>query len=77
MQAIYRKYRPDTFDKVYGQKHITDILKIKSKRKIFLTHIFFPVQGERVRLVVPKFLQELSTVWIYKMEILVTNVKIA
>ena len=27
MQAIYRKYRPDTFDKVYGQKHITDILK--------------------------------------------------
>ncbi len=27
MQAIYRKYRPDTFDKVYGQKHITEILK--------------------------------------------------
>lgn len=62
MQAIYRKYRPDTFDKVYGQKHITDILKIKSKRKIFLTRIFFLVQEEQVKLVVRKSLQELSTV---------------
>ena len=33
MQAIYRKYRPDTFDKVYGQKHITDILKNQIETK--------------------------------------------
>ena len=33
MQAIYRKYRPDNFDKVYGQKHITDILKNQIETK--------------------------------------------
>ncbi|MDY6064825.1 MAG: DNA polymerase III subunit gamma/tau [Finegoldia sp.] len=27
MQALYRRYRPDSFDKVYGQEHITEILK--------------------------------------------------
>ena len=26
-QALYRKYRPKTFDDVIGQEHITDILK--------------------------------------------------
>lgn len=26
-QALYRKYRPQSFDDVYGQKHITSILK--------------------------------------------------
>jgi DNA polymerase-3 subunit gamma/tau len=26
-QALYRKWRPKTFDEVYGQQHITDILK--------------------------------------------------
>lgn len=26
-QALYRKYRPNTFDSVIGQEHITDILK--------------------------------------------------
>ena len=26
-QALYRKYRPQLFDDVYGQKHITSILK--------------------------------------------------
>src|SRR5574344_2544917 len=26
-QALYRKWRPSTFDDVYGQEHITSILK--------------------------------------------------
>lgn len=26
-QALYRKYRPQTFDDVCGQKHITDVLR--------------------------------------------------
>ena len=26
-QALYRKWRPATFDDVYGQEHITSILK--------------------------------------------------
>ncbi|MBQ2755363.1 MAG: DNA polymerase III subunit gamma/tau, partial [Oscillospiraceae bacterium] len=33
-QALYRKYRPITFDDVIGQKHITDVLRgeVKSNR---------------------------------------------
>ncbi|MCI8590474.1 MAG: DNA polymerase III subunit gamma/tau [Clostridiales bacterium] len=30
-QALYRKYRPVTFDDVYGQEHITDVLKQEIK----------------------------------------------
>ena len=30
-QALYRKYRPATFDDVYGQKHITDILRYETE----------------------------------------------
>ena len=28
-QALYRKYRPQTFDRVCGQKHITDVLSFE------------------------------------------------
>ncbi|MDU4334402.1 MAG: DNA polymerase III subunit gamma/tau [Finegoldia magna] len=46
MQAIYRKYRPDTFDKLYGQKHITDILKNQIKTKnISHAYIFSGSRG--------------------------------
>ena len=27
-QALYRKWRPKTFDDVVGQEHITDTLKV-------------------------------------------------
>ena len=29
-QALYRKWRPQTFDDVYGQEHITSILKYET-----------------------------------------------
>lgn len=46
MQAIYRKYRPDNFDKVYGQKHITDILKNQIETKnISHAYIFSGSRG--------------------------------
>lgn len=32
-QAIYRQYRPKTFDEVLGQKHVTNILKNQVKSK--------------------------------------------
>mgnify|MGYP003224818952 CR=1 FL=1 len=33
-KVLYRKYRPDGFDNLVGQKHVVDILKnsIKEKR---------------------------------------------
>lgn len=32
-QALYRKYRPATFDRVCGQKHITDVLNFQVENK--------------------------------------------
>ncbi len=34
-QALYRKWRPMTFDEVCGQEHITDILKYETERGLF------------------------------------------
>ncbi len=31
-QALYRKYRPQTFDLVYGQRHITDVLSFQVEK---------------------------------------------
>ena len=31
-QALYRKYRPAVFDDVYGQEHITSILRFEAMR---------------------------------------------
>ena len=33
-QALYRKYRPQTFDDVVGQLSVTQTLKIRSSRGI-------------------------------------------
>ena len=32
-QAFYRKYRPQTFDDVYGQEHITSVLRYQTSEK--------------------------------------------
>ena len=34
-QALYRKWRPATFDEVSGQEHITDILKYETENGLF------------------------------------------
>lgn len=34
-QALYRKWRPQTFDDVYGQEHITSILKYETENSKF------------------------------------------
>ena len=34
-QALYRKWRPQTFDDVYGQEHITSILKYETQNNKF------------------------------------------
>ena len=34
-QALYRKYRPQVFDDVYGQEHITSILKYETENNKF------------------------------------------
>ena len=45
-QALYRKYRPDSFSDVVGQEHITDILKNELKSgKIFHAYLFTGPRG--------------------------------
>ena len=44
--ALYRKYRPKSFDEVFGQKYVVDILK-KSivNNKIFHAYLFSGPRG--------------------------------
>lgn len=36
--ALYRKFRPDTFEDVKGQDHIVTTLKIRFVRTVSVTH---------------------------------------
>lgn len=60
-QALYRKYRPQTFSDVVGQEHITETLKNElSAGKV--THAYlFTERAERARRLPPKFWQRRST----------------
>ncbi len=45
-QAIYRKYRPTTFDDVFGQKHITDTLQNQLKTgRVSHAYLFTGTRG--------------------------------
>ncbi len=45
-QALYRKYRPATFDDVWGQKHITDVLRFETENgKISHAYLFCGSRG--------------------------------
>ncbi|MBR3300894.1 MAG: DNA polymerase III subunit gamma/tau [Clostridia bacterium] len=45
-QALYRKYRPSTFSEVYGQEHITEVLKSElSSDKISHAYLFTGTRG--------------------------------
>ena len=45
-QALYRKYRPQTFDDVYGQDHITSVLKYEvENNKVSHAYLFCGSRG--------------------------------
>ena len=45
-QALYRKYRPQTFDDVYGQDHITSVLKYEvAEGKVSHAYLFCGSRG--------------------------------
>ncbi len=45
-QALYRKYRPQTFSEVYGQEHITDTLKSELSKGTFVhAYLFTGTRG--------------------------------
>ena len=45
-QALYRKWRPVTFDDVCGQAHITDILKYETAmRRVSHAYLFCGPRG--------------------------------
>ncbi len=45
-QALYRKYRPQTFDDVYGQDHITSVLKYQvAEGKVSHAYLFCGTRG--------------------------------
>ncbi len=44
-QALYRKYRPKTFEDVVGQEHITTTLKTRSRGKPSHAYLFTGSRG--------------------------------
>ena len=56
--ALYRKYRPNTFDSIIGQENVTKILKIKLKMERYLMLIYLVEQEELEKLVQLKYLLE-------------------
>lgn len=75
--ALYREWRPKTFNDVVGQEHITTTLKNQIlNHRIAHAYLFCGTRGTG-RLLQQKFLQKLLIVLIYKMESLAMNVKCA
>ena len=48
-KVLYRKYRPDNFDDVIGQKYVVEILK-NSIKEGHIAHAYFQAQGELEKL---------------------------
>ena len=48
-KALYREWRPQTFNDVVGQEHITTTLKNQIIMKEQLMHIYFVVLEELVK----------------------------
>ena len=63
-QALYRKYRPQTFDDVIGQQAVTQTLKNQVKSGSFVHAYLLPERGEPAKLLVPGFWQRQSIAWI-------------
>lgn len=61
-QALYRVFRPQQFEDVVGQEHITKTLQNALLQRNFLMHICFLDRGEREKPVQLKYLRKQSTV---------------
>ena len=74
-QALYRKWRPQTFDDMVGQSAVTHTLKnaISNQKRVMLTYLRGLVGQEK--LVPRRSLQRPLTVQTKKTANLVTNVK--
>ena len=76
--ALYRKFRPNTFDDVIGQEHIVKTIKnqILSNRLLRRSGSSrsFVVQEEQAKHLLQKYLQELSTVCLQSKAIHAINV---
>ena len=48
-QALYRKWRPQVFDDVYGQEHITSILKYETENNKFSHAYLFKRTGSKTK----------------------------
>lgn len=74
-QALYRVFRPQRFEDVVGQEHITKTLQNALLQKSFLTPICFPGLEEPEKPVQPKYLLRLSTVNMLLLMSHATNVR--
>lgn len=75
--ALYREWRPKTFNDVVGQEHITTTLKNQIlNHRIAHAYLFCGTRGTG-KTSTAKVLQKLLIVLIYKMESLAMNVKCA
>lgn len=75
--ALYRKWRPDTFDEVKGQDHIVTTLRNQIKNDRLGHAFYFAVREEQVRLRSPRYLPRHVTVSIRWTEAHVMNVQVA
>ena len=57
-QALYRQYRPKTFDEVLGQEHITTTLKNQIQKEMLPMPIYFLELKGRVKLLLLKYFLE-------------------
>lgn len=56
--SLYRRFRPDTFDKVIGQEHIVKTLKNQIINHAVSHAYLFAERGERARRPLQKFWRE-------------------
>lgn len=75
-QALYRKYRPQTFDDVVGQSSIVKVLKNSIEQRKFCHAYMFLALEVLVKHLCLKYLQKQLIAWNRLMVTLAENVKI-
>ena len=74
-RALYRKWRPETFDDVCGQDAITDILKYEIANDKLSHAYLFADRAVRARPAAQRFLPRRLTALIPRMATLVVNAR--